>query len=461
MHGGPAAAATGQVSSLSAEVDLPYLMTANQFTFDAVMAATEAQRRPQGRSGTFTDNMKLPVHRWFRYSAGFSADWVMETIADFVRTAGPKCRILDPFVGSGTTLLAAEGTGHGAVGWEVHPFIWRVAQAKLLWHLDPEQLVNCCVEVSVLAEKAGWKKGHHSVPDLLERCYSEDTLKSLKALGDAYAELATDDPHWELVWLAITAILRTCSFAGTAQWQYVLPNKRKLKSVEPHAAFRQMIALMAGDMRRVQDLGYRDSAILLRHDARSRWGAAGQFDLVVTSPPYPNNYDYADATRLEMTFWGEIRGWADLHDAVRKYLITSCSQHSAKDKLDPQVLLADAELSPLGDRIGRVVEKLGTVRLERGGKKTYHTMIAQYFIDMSLVWKSLRSSCCNGARICYVIGDSAPYGVYVPVDEWLGQLALAAGFNSFSFEKIRDRNVKWRNRKHRVPLKEGRLWVEG
>ncbi|RFQ07677.1 DNA modification methylase, partial [Pseudomonas sp. ATCC 13867] len=24
------------------------------------------------RSGTFTDNMKLPVHRWFRYSAGFS-----------------------------------------------------------------------------------------------------------------------------------------------------------------------------------------------------------------------------------------------------------------------------------------------------------------------------------------------------------------------------------------------------
>ena len=25
------------------------------------------------RSGTFVDNMKLPIHRWFRYSAGFSA----------------------------------------------------------------------------------------------------------------------------------------------------------------------------------------------------------------------------------------------------------------------------------------------------------------------------------------------------------------------------------------------------
>jgi hypothetical protein len=31
-------------------------------------------------SSTFTDNMKLPVHRWFRYSAGFSAQWVESVI---------------------------------------------------------------------------------------------------------------------------------------------------------------------------------------------------------------------------------------------------------------------------------------------------------------------------------------------------------------------------------------------
>jgi hypothetical protein len=40
-------------------------------------------------------------------------------------------------------------------------------------------------------------------------------------------------------------------------------------------------------------------------------------------------------------------------------------------------------------------------------------------------------------------------------------VALAAGFNDYSFDKIRDRNVKWKNRKHRVPLLEGRLWVHG
>jgi hypothetical protein len=71
------------------------------------------------------------------------------------------------------------------------------------------------------------------------------------------------------------------------------------------------------------------------------------------------------------------------------------------------------------------------------------------------------SGLCFTSEVCFVIGDSAPYGVYVPVIEWFGKLALAAGFESWSFEKLRDRNIKWKNRKHRVPLCEGHLWVRG
>ena len=49
----------------------------------------------------------------------------------------------------------------------------------------------------------------------------------------------------------------------------------------------------------------------------------GWADLAITSPPYANNYDYADATRLEMTFFREVNGWAGLQDTVRKYLVRS------------------------------------------------------------------------------------------------------------------------------------------
>jgi hypothetical protein len=123
--------------------------------------------------------------------------------------------------------------------------------------------------------------------------------------------------------------------------------------------------------------------------------------------------------------------------------------------------LGAKELSPIRSEISAVCERLGKVRLTKGGKKTYHLMVACYFSDLSLVWRALRRVCKAGCRVCFVIGDSAPYGVYVPVVEWLGQLALAAGFRGYRFEKTRDRNIKWKNRKHRVPLCEGRLWVDG
>jgi len=72
--------------------------------------------------------------------------------------------------------------------------------------------------------------------------------------------------------------------------------------------------------------GWHSGSHVLMTDARSPEDYPQvQIDAVVTSPPYPNNYDYAaDATRLEMTFWGEVTGWGDLQHAVRQYLIRSC-----------------------------------------------------------------------------------------------------------------------------------------
>jgi len=129
--------------------------------------------------------------------------------------------------------------------------------------------------------------------------------------------------------------------------------------------------------------------------------------------------------------------------------------------VDLNETLAAPELAPIRSKLTEVCQSLAEVRQFRGGRKTYHLMIACYFKDLALTWYALRRVCDSPSRICFVIGDSAPYGVYVPAVPWLGELAIAAGFKSYRFEKTRDRNTKWKNRKHRVPLQEGRLWVEG
>lgn len=414
----------------------------------------------KARSGTFTDNMKLPIHRWFRYSAGFSAEWVEKEIARYREDSGNEPVVLDPFVGSGTTVLAGCKENIASIGIEAHNFVYRVAKAKSRFGLDIDEFEKTSKAVLEYAKSINKVRNRHHDSPLLLKCYSDENFNKLDSLKTAYEELKTENPVWELIWLNITSLIRPCSAVGTAQWQYVLPNKTKSKVLDPYEAFKGKTELIREDMMVAQKDAWSNDIRIYNKDMRT-YVPQELANLVITSPPYPNNYDYADATRLEMTFWEEIEGWKDLQSTVRHRLLRSCSQHAAAERLTLDELLAYDELSPIFNEIENVVKELAVVRLTKGGKKAYHTMIAAYFYDLSRIFINLRQSLANGSKVCFVIGDSAPYGVHVPAERWLGELAMAAGFKDFSFEKLRDRNVKWKNRTHTVPLHEGRLWIEG
>jgi hypothetical protein len=409
-----------------------------------------------GHTSNFIDNMRLPVHRWFRYSAGFSAEWVKYLLAE---RRGDDVRLFDPFAGSGTTCLAADEMGVPSYGLEAHPFVFRIAKAKTCYTADPDRFMAKAGLAFQAAEKI--RSRSVDLPKLMLQCYSPETLDYLGRFRRA-VELELDDtPEAELLWMSLVSALRTVSKAGTAPWQYVLPGRRKTTPPAPEIALRKTVQMIETDIRFLARRA-KPLANLCLGDARTCAPVPdGWATLVVTSPPYANNYDYADATRLEMTFMGEIQGWGDLQETVRRHLVRACSQHVPPKSINLDEVLAAPELAPIRDEIVQVCRELSAVRLERGGKKTYNNMVACYFSDLAKVWTALRRVCASPSEVCFVIGDSAPYGVYVPVIEWLGKLALAAGFDSWRFEKLRDRNIKWKNRKHRVPLCEGHLWVRG
>jgi hypothetical protein len=411
----------------------------------------------EATSTTFIDNMKLPVHRWFKYTAGFSAEWVKSVIREYAKT---DSMILDPFAGSGTTLVAANELDIPSIGYEKQYFVRRIGCNKLHYDVNFDYLNKIYKTVVNTHHAPYFNFGEQT--ELLRKCYDIETLKLLFSMKHNFSKIADNSIESEIIWLALTAILRATSSVGTAQWQYVLPTKTKKNTMAPQEAFLKKTNEIIQDIQLFNAKNIGALASILDHDARdSLSDYQDAFDILITSPPYPNNYDYADATRLEMVFWGDISSWGDLQTKVRHNLIHSCSQHSAAEKLKLQNILNDSLLSPIKEEITDVCRKLEKVRFEHSGKKTYHTMIAAYYRDLAQVFIALRPLMKENAIVCFVIGDSAPYGIYAPADEWLGKLALAAGFTSWRFEKTRDRNVKWKNRKHTVPLKEGRLWIRG
>ncbi|MEH1859339.1 MAG: DNA methyltransferase [Nostoc sp.] len=94
--------------------------------------------------------MKLPVHRWFRFSAGFSAQSVETIITQFQERG--EITVLDPFADSGTTLLASEKLGVECFGIEAHPFVARIARAKLLYQTDSDAYLEHIKKVTKYAE---------------------------------------------------------------------------------------------------------------------------------------------------------------------------------------------------------------------------------------------------------------------------------------------------------------------
>ena len=93
-------------------------------------------------SSSIADNVRLPIHRWYRYTAGFSAEWVGNLLERETRHG--HVNVIDPFAGFGTVLV--EGLRHNvnAVGLEANPYVHRIAQAKLSWANMGTDAIRAC-----------------------------------------------------------------------------------------------------------------------------------------------------------------------------------------------------------------------------------------------------------------------------------------------------------------------------
>ena len=228
--------------------DMGTALTYQPELFGETRTADRTHARFRGRSGAFVDNMALPVHRWFRYSAGFSADWVRSVIHE--RCSDRRTfAVLDPFAGVGTTLLACAAEQVRSWGYETHPFVHRVATAKLRGiHSELAVVRDTFIEfLNRLPEIPDDLPP--DVPDLLSRCYTKESLAALFSMRRVFrTEFDLKSPETELLWLVVTSILRACSGAGTAQWQYVLPNKKKSGVLRPVDAFQEKASNVLQDI---------------------------------------------------------------------------------------------------------------------------------------------------------------------------------------------------------------------
>ncbi len=420
------------------------------------------------RVGTFQDSLRAPIHRWFKYPAGFSYKLVDTLIKDY--GLNESHWILDPFIGSGTTAVAAKEYGVNCVGIEAHPFVYQVARVKTFWEFELGAFYK---RIESLLTQVHKQLAHHfsidvsEFPELVQKCYSRQNLAKLKIIRDVIETFDCSEEERSFFRLALTDTLRTASIAGTG-WPYVAPSKYHAKQSERDGleVFDAQIRLMFDDLKTVLSRQHRKvETKLLLMDARQKYPMDdASIDLAVTSPPYLNNYDYADRTRLEMYFWGWAKSWSEITEKVRDKLIIAATTQIRRHEFptDP----VSSEIKGLDARVYEElcvkVRQLERLRLEKGGKKSYDLMVAGYFNDLTQVVRQVYRVLKPSSPFVLILGDSAPYGVHIPTEEYLGKLAIGVGFRNYKIQQLRTRGEKWNHnpQRHKVSLRESILILE-
>lgn len=425
------------------------------------------EKKRNSEWGTFKDSLRAPVHRWFTYPAGFSYKAVEHSIERYGIVQGQT--IYDPFMGSGTTNLTAKTLGINSVGTEAHPFVYQITKAKLNWDIEIKSIKDFIDLVEkTLSKKSSTlktKKVKDEFPELILKCYETRTLYDLWALRELIAENLEDEGIRGFFFVVVTAMLRNISIAATG-WPYIAPNKVKSSSIDKDVLteFILLANQMASDIQAIKiwsnDKYKKSKHNLINGDSRNTkdFIKDKSVDHVFTSPPYLNNFDYADRTRLELYFWGHAKSWGEISQQIRTVLMTSATTQISRTDVRYEILNEFSKECPkVTDFIGESVEKLAVLRKTKGGKKSYDLMVAGYFNDMYKIIKDVYRVMKPNTKALFVLGDSAPYGIHIPTDKIIGDIGIGIGFDSYEIEVLRTRGDKWKAnpQRHNIPLREG------
>jgi hypothetical protein len=393
---------------------------------------------------SFQANKTTPFYRWFKYKEGFSSQFVSYVIERFRPARRFAPRLLDPFAGAGTTLTTATRAGWHATGIELLPVGTAAMAARLsadtvsISHFERElsRLESFPLEVA-----CGYRFPHLRITD---RAFPAGTENAMSAYQEFLEGVDNDDVR-ALFRFACMSILEDVSYTRK-DGQYLRWDQRSGKALgsrfdkgqvyEFRERVLQKLSIMREDIAGRNGGTYSRNVEIIQGSCLEQLPVIGDefFDLVVTSPPYCNRYDYTRTYALELAYLGY--GEADVK-RLRQALLTATVENKSKVR-QLEAFYAerglrdrfDAALSTFANQAA-LQEVLGLLNRARARGEINNPnlpgMVENYFLEMSFVVRDLARTLRAGGHIV-MVNDNVQYvGEEVPVDLILSSFAESAG----------------------------------
>ncbi|MBA3848404.1 MAG: DNA methyltransferase [Opitutus sp.] len=396
-----------------------------------------------------------PAHDWYRFVLSYPPHLVRDYAAKFGLGRGQT--LLDPFCGTGTTVVEARKLGLDGLGIEAHPMSHFASTTKVDWTPDSRTLLANAEWIAAEAHAALMRDGIID-DDQLELACELPPRARLRRLSDEEDKLLLARSISPLP-LHKTLVLRDCidRFAEPAfRAHFRLALAKALVGPVGNLHFgpevgvgpaRNDAAVVSAWLANVRQVAA-DLELLRRHrsgaarvihaDSRDlpRVIAPASIDAVITSPPYPNEKDYTRTTRLESVLLGFITTKAQLK-AFKQHLMRSNTRNVYKADTDDAWVKDHREIQRIAAAIEARRIELGKTS---GFERLYPKVTKLYFGGMARHLAELRPALRPGARLAYVVGDQASFlRIMIRTGELLASLAEPLGYKVESIDLFRTR----------------------
>ena len=392
-------------------------------------------------------------HDWYRFVLSFPPHLVRDYAQRF--GLGPKQTVLDPFCGTGTTLVECKKLGIRSLGLEPNPLAYFASGVKVDWAMQGRALMEYAdivaglvastfseqgveeITLPLFAERNGSCAALRRLPDeqaqlLLRNSISPLPLHRTLVLLDAIDECGTElEQRYARLALA-KALVQSI---GNLKFGPEVGVGKAKQDAPVLSAWLQNMQAMARDL---DEHRSNSKAQVLPVDSRSAGEAleAASVDAVITSPPYPNEKDYTRTVRLESVILGFIRSKQELR-ALKQRLVRSNTRGVYKADTDDLEVATHTAISEISQAIERRRLELGKTS---GFERLYPRVTQLYFGGMRRHLASLRPALKRGAKLAYVVGDQASYlRVMIRTGELLADLAQSLGYRVAGIDLFRTR----------------------
>jgi DNA modification methylase len=387
--------------------------------------------RQVSKLGSNVESGDLPFQSWRNFKEAFAPEIVARAVRE---TRGTVRRVLDPFGGSGTTALTCQFLGIEPTTIEVNPYLADLIEAKLSVY-NPEHIARSYRQVveSVWKRKPRSRATFHGAPPTFVEpgvdgnyIFSRDIAERVNAYRESIDRLESESLRRLFrVLLGSTLIPAsnvTVSGKGRRYRQKWRERQRKAEYLD--ILFEELALKAIHDVTRFRDRACTDYKVRCG-DARTLIPDVGAIDLVVSSPPYPNSFDYTDVYNVELWVLGYLRSRAQ-NTLLRNATIRSHVQikRDMSTTFHAPKLLCHA----MGD-LQEVKERLWNRYIPE--------MISAYFQDMHDVLQAIHEMLRQKGRAYFVVGDSQYAGVAIPVGKILAEIASDIGYRLVGEECFR------------------------